>query len=79
MSFTGFLNFLVANSQFGFPKRAPAAPARTTFIPDPSFAIPGVLAAVTAVSAYEGVVPLAAVTGVLAAFLAFQVITDQFG
>lgn len=42
-------------------------------MPDASFAIPGVLATVTAVSAYEGVLPLAAITGVLAAFLAFQV------
>ena len=46
---------------------------RPTVIPEPSFAIPGVLAAVTGLSVYEGAIPVAAVTGILAAFLAFQV------
>lgn len=63
---------------FGSAKKASKTPVRETIVPDASFAIPGVLATVTAVSAYEGVLPLAAITGVLAAFLAFQATRVKF-
>jgi hypothetical protein len=49
-----------------------APPKRATVVPDPSLNVPLGLLAISGVSAFEGVTPLAVIAGVLGAFLAFQ-------
>lgn len=45
---------------------------RPTVIPSPSFNVPLGLLAISGVSAYEGVTPLAALAGLLGVFLTIQ-------
>jgi len=49
-----------------------------TVVPEPSYNIPAVLLAVAGLSAYQGATPVAAVTGILGAFLAFQASRVKF-
>jgi hypothetical protein len=49
-----------------------APPKRATVVPEPSLNVPLGLLAISGVSAFEGVTPLAVIAGVLGAFLAFQ-------
>jgi hypothetical protein len=49
-----------------------APPKRATIVPEPSLNVPLGLLAISGVSAFEGVTPLAVIAGVLGAFLAFQ-------
>jgi len=65
--------------QFDFFKKkaVTAAPVLPTIVPEPSYNIPAVLLATSALSASQGAVPVAALTGVLGAFLAFQVCHRQ--
>jgi hypothetical protein len=45
---------------------------RATIIPEPSYSVPLGLLAISGVSAYEHITPLAAVAGLLAVFLTIQ-------
>lgn len=71
------LNWLPVMQLFANPfgkKKAPAPKrvVRETVIPEPALNLPAALVAISGLSAYEENLVLAAFTGVLAAFLAFQ-------
>ncbi|KAI8466473.1 MAG: hypothetical protein J3K34DRAFT_433776 [Monoraphidium minutum] len=72
----------VALFNFGAKKaKAAAAPkrvARPTVVPSPSFNLPLGLLAISGLSAYEGVTPLAAISGLLGVFLAIQATRVKF-
>ncbi|KAL3160611.1 hypothetical protein ABBQ32_010541 [Trebouxia sp. C0010 RCD-2024] len=63
---------------FGKPKALEEKVKRETIIPEPSYSIPVALTGITGLSAVEGNLVLAGVTGFLAAFLAFQASRVQF-
>lgn len=49
-----------------------APPKRATVIPEPSLNVPLGLLAISGLSAYEGVTPLAVIAGILGVFLSIQ-------
>ncbi|KAL3139440.1 hypothetical protein ABBQ38_003770 [Trebouxia sp. C0009 RCD-2024] len=63
---------------FGKPKALEEKVKRETVIPEPSYSIPIALTGITGLSAVEGNLILAGITGFLAAFLAFQASRVQF-
>lgn len=63
---------------FGKPKVLEEKVKRETIIPEPSYSIPIALTGITGLSAVEGNLVLAGITGFLAAFLAFQASRVQF-
>jgi len=59
-------------------KTALAAAGKDVVVPEPSFRIPAVLLAASALSASQGATPVAAVTGILGAFLTVQATRVKF-
>jgi hypothetical protein len=56
----------------GKAAKAQRSVKRELVIPQPSYSVPLGLLAISGAAAYEGVIPLAAIAGVLAAFLTIQ-------
>ncbi|KAK9905698.1 hypothetical protein WJX75_004763 [Coccomyxa subellipsoidea] len=69
---------LVTEAFFKNFNKAPKKLARETVVPEPSYNIPLVLAGLTGLSAFEGNLALAGLTGILGAFLAIQASRVKF-